>query len=112
MVALLASESHLVSCRGVVQRESINCLIPLRPHAPPVLRTFLTTHIVDVWTERLSKGSSLEQFFHAHFFVAKLASVCKEYHERIFVLEAAKWDLERLCKIKSLEVNAKKSSQT
>jgi hypothetical protein len=37
-------------------------------------------------------------------FSAQLASVCKEYQDRVFGLEADKWDLERRCKVKMLEV--------
>lgn len=40
-------------------------------------------------------------------FAAQLGSVCKEYQDRIFLLEADKWDLERSCKIKLLEVNGR-----
>ncbi len=39
---------------------------------------------------------------------AALTAVCKEYHDRIFVLEGDKWDAERSCKIKMLEVKKKK----
>jgi len=34
-----------------------------------------------------------------------VGNVCSDYHKKIFALEAAKWDLERACKIQLLEVN-------
>ena len=33
-----------------------------------------------------------------------LMAICKEYHDRVMELEGQKWDLERSCKIKVLEV--------
>jgi len=39
--------------------------------------------------------------------LGELASVCNEYYKKIFALEAAKWDLERACKIQLLEVLGK-----
>ena len=34
----------------------------------------------------------------------KLASLCRDYHHKIFLLEGEKWDAERICKLKMLEV--------
>merc|ERR1719346_825946 len=34
-----------------------------------------------------------------------LMAICKEYHDRVMELEGQKWDLERSCKIKLLEIN-------
>merc|ERR1712170_207616 len=36
---------------------------------------------------------------------AELITIRKEYHNRIYALEGDKWDLERGCKIKILEIN-------
>ena len=35
---------------------------------------------------------------------ADLLRICQDYHERMFALEGEKWDLERNCKVKVLEV--------
>jgi len=34
-----------------------------------------------------------------------LMTICKEYHDRVMMLEGQKWDQERSCKIKLLEIN-------
>lgn len=39
--------------------------------------------------------------------LADLASLCRNYQDRIFSLEGEKWDVERASKIKSLEVKQK-----
>ena len=41
--------------------------------------------------------------------LAELAAICKDYNNRIFILEGEKWDLERSTKVKHLEVNGTRS---
>ena len=56
------------------------------------------------WHQKKSYGFTTQPIIIYH--AGALMAICKEYHDRVMELEGQKWDLERSCKIKLLEVKA------